>query len=61
MATFKWLTAIPVVLNLLCVLYANKVTPFIFGFPFFLTAIVVCVFLDSLVMWMIYRLDPANK
>jgi hypothetical protein len=61
MATFKWLTAIPFALNLLCVLFANKVTPFIFGLPFFLALIIGCVIATSLVMLLIYRLDPANK
>ncbi len=56
-----WLVLIPVLLALGGVLVANRVTPFILGLPFFMAWVVGTVLITSLVMWVIYSLDPANK
>lgn len=61
MSRLFWLAAIPVVLAIGGVVIANRVTPFIFGMPFFMAWVVGSVLVTSLVMWIIYRLDPANK
>jgi hypothetical protein len=61
MRSLKWFAAIPVLLNLAGVLYANRVTPFVFGLPFLLAWVVGSVVATSLVMWLVYRLDPANR
>jgi hypothetical protein len=44
-----------------CVSFVNKVTPYIFGLPFFLFWIVMWVVLSSVIMAVVYKLDPANK
>jgi len=61
MSRLFWLAAIPVVLAIGGVAIANRVTPFIFGMPFFMAWVVGSVLITSLVMWMVYLLDPANK
>jgi len=61
MSRLFWLAAIPVVLAIGGVVIANRVTPFIFGMPFFMAWVVGSVLITSLVMWMVYLLDPANK
>lgn len=61
MSRLLWLAAIPVLLAIGGVVVANRVTPFIFGMPFFMAWVVGSVLITSLVMWIIYQLDPANK
>jgi uncharacterized protein DUF3311 len=41
--------------------FANRVTPFVLGLPFILFWIVLWVALTSVIMLVIYRLDPANR
>ena len=41
--------------------FVNRVTPFVLGLPFILFWIVVWVVLTSLIMWVIYSLDPVNR
>ena len=41
--------------------FANRVTPFVLGLPFILFWIVVWVVLTSVIMWIIYSLDPVNR
>jgi Protein of unknown function (DUF3311) len=41
--------------------FANRVTPFVLGLPFILFWIVLWVALTSLIMFVIYRLDPKNS
>ena len=43
------------------VIFANRVEPFVLGMPFILFWIVLCVVLTSVIMAIIYQLDPANK
>jgi Protein of unknown function (DUF3311) len=41
--------------------FANRVTPFVLGLPFILFWIVVWVVLSSVIMWVIYSMDPRNS
>lgn len=41
--------------------FVNRVTPFVLGLPFILFWIVVWVVLTSVIMWIIYSLDPVNR
>jgi hypothetical protein len=41
--------------------FVNRVTPFVLGLPFILFWIVVWVVLTSVIMWVIYSLDPVNR
>ena len=41
--------------------FVNRVTPFVLGLPFILFWIVLWVVLTSLIMWVIYSLDPVNR
>jgi hypothetical protein len=41
--------------------WANKTTPYILGMPFILFWIVMWVILTSVIMAVVYKLDPANK
>jgi len=61
MKLHHWLATLPFLLALAGVLFANRVQPFVLGLPFFLAWIIGWVLLTSLVMWLVYRLDPANR
>ena len=41
--------------------FVNRVTPFVLGLPFILFWIVLWVVLTSVIMWVIYSLDPINR
>ncbi|WP_377520163.1 DUF3311 domain-containing protein [Priestia megaterium] len=41
--------------------FANRVTPYVLGMPFLLFWIVLWVVLTSLIMLLIFKLDPINK
>jgi hypothetical protein len=41
--------------------FANRVTPFVLGLPFILFWIVVWVVATSVIMWVIYVMDPRNQ
>jgi Protein of unknown function (DUF3311) len=41
--------------------FANRVTPFVLGLPFILFWIVLWVVISSLIMWVIYTMDPRNR
>lgn len=61
MKVLYWLGAVPFVAILGGVIWANRVTPFVFGMPFILFWIVLWVVLTTVIMYVIYRLDPANR
>lgn len=61
MSRLIWLAAIPVLLAIGSFTVANRVAPFILGMPFFMAWVVGSVLITSLVMWVIYLLDPANE
>lgn len=41
--------------------FANRVTPFVLGLPFILFWIVLWVVITSVIMWVIYSMDPRNR
>ncbi|MDP4163612.1 MAG: DUF3311 domain-containing protein [Bacillota bacterium] len=41
--------------------FANKVTPYVAGMPFLLFYIVMWVVLTSVIMFVIYKIDPVNR
>ncbi len=43
------------------IIFADRVEPFILGLPFILFWIVVWVILTSVIMGIIYQLDPQNR
>ena len=43
------------------IIFANRVEPFVLGMPFLLFWIVLWVVLTSVIMAIVYQLDPANK
>jgi len=57
---YRWLAAIPGLLILLGVPFANHVRTRVLGVPFLLAWIVGCVLLTSLVMAVVGRLDDEH-
>ncbi|WP_327297963.1 MULTISPECIES: DUF3311 domain-containing protein [unclassified Streptomyces] len=53
--------AIPFIGILGGIWFANRVTPYVLGMPFILFWIVLWVALISVVMAVIYKLDPRNR
>ncbi|MDR7237638.1 DUF3311 domain-containing protein [Neobacillus drentensis] len=47
----------------MCVLLpvANRIEPYILGLPFLLFWIVLWMILSSVILFIVYKLDPANK
>jgi len=56
-----FLGAVPFLGILGGVIFANRVEPFVLGMPFLLFWIVLWVVLTSVIMAIVYQLDPANK
>ena len=55
------LAALPFLGILVGVAFANRVEPFVLGMPFILFWIVAWVLLTSVIMAIVYRLDPTNR
>ena len=55
------LGALPFIGILGGIIFADRVEPFVLGLPFILFWIVVWVILTSVVMGIIYQLDPQNR
>ncbi|RKT21942.1 uncharacterized protein DUF3311 [Paraburkholderia sp. RAU2J] len=55
------LAALPFIGILLGVPLVNRVEPLVLGMPFVLAWIVMWVVLSSILMAVVYRLDPANR
>ncbi|MFM1651877.1 DUF3311 domain-containing protein [Brevibacillus sp. B_LB10_24] len=55
------LALLPFIGILGCITLVNKVTPYVLGMPFLLFWIVLWTVLTSLIMFIVYRLDPANR
>ena len=55
------LAALPFLGILVGVSFANRVEPFVLGMPFILFWIVAWVLLTSVIMAVVYRLDPTNR
>ena len=56
-----WLAVIPFIGMCAGPVIHNSATPFIFGMPFILAWMVAWVFLTSLIMSVIYWLDPERR
>ncbi|SIO29837.1 DUF3311 domain-containing protein [Paraburkholderia phenazinium] len=57
----RFLAALPFIGILLGVPFVNRVEPLVLGMPFVLGWIVLWVILISVIMAVIYRLDPTNR
>ena len=57
----RLLAALPFIGILLGVPFVNRVEPLVLGMPFVLGWIVLWVILNSIIMAVIYRLDPTNR
>lgn len=55
------LAALPFLGILVGITFANRVEPFVLGLPFILFWIVMWVVLTSVIMAVVYRLDPTNR
>jgi hypothetical protein len=55
------LAALPFLGILVGVAFANRVELFVLGMPFILFWIVAWVVLTSIIMAIVYRLDPSNR
>ncbi|WGS53159.1 DUF3311 domain-containing protein [Paraburkholderia sp. D15] len=55
------LAALPFIGIVLGVPFVNRVEPLMFGMPFVLGWIVAWVVLTSVIMAIVYRLDPSNR
>lgn len=55
------LAALPFLGILVGITFANRVEPFVLGLPFILFWIVMWVVLTSIIMAVVYRLDPTNR
>ena len=58
--SLRFLAALPFIGILLGVPFVNRVEPLVLGMPFVLAWIVLWVVLISVIMGLIYRLDPAT-
>lgn len=56
-----WLLLLPFLLILGCVPFVNQVEPYVFGLPFLLFWIVLCVVLTSALTAFVYWLDARNR
>jgi hypothetical protein len=61
MKRYHWLAALPTIIMLGGVPFANRVTPYIFGLPFLLAWIVMSVLATSLILAIIYALDMSGE
>ena len=58
---YHWLAALPVAAMLGGVPFANRVEPYLFGLPFLMAWILICVVLTSAAMAVVYRLDRRRE
>jgi hypothetical protein len=55
------LAALPFIGMLVGIAFVNRVEPLVLGMPFVLAWIVMWVILSSIIMTIIYNLDPTNR
>jgi hypothetical protein len=55
------LAALPFIGMLVGVPFVNRVEPLVLGMPFVLAWIVMWVVLSSIIMAIVYQLDPSNR
>ena len=61
MRLMYFLAALPFLGILVGIAFANRVEPFVLGMPFILFWIVSWVLLTSVIMAVVYRIDPTNR
>jgi hypothetical protein len=61
MSSLRWLGVLPFLGILGGIVFTNRVTPYLFGLPFILGWLVICVVGTSVIMGVIYLTDPANR
>jgi hypothetical protein len=61
MRNVRWLAVLPFLGMLVGPFFVNRVTPFVLGMPLLLAWIVAWVILTSIIMAIVYRLDPENR
>ncbi|MGF6770831.1 xanthosine utilization system XapX-like protein [Paraburkholderia sp. GAS199] len=59
--SLRLLAVLPFIGILLGVPFVNRVEPLVLGMPFVLAWIVMWVVLSSIIMAIVYRLDPSNR
>lgn len=55
------LVALPFLALIIGMFFANRVEPFVLGMPFILFWTVLWVVLTSVIMFIVYKLDPVNQ
>ena len=55
------LTVLPFIGILVCIPFVNQVKPYVLGLPFVIFWMVLWVVLTSIIMWIVYKIDPKNK
>lgn len=55
------LAALPFLALIIGMFFANRTTPFVLGMPFIMFWTVLWVVLTSLIMFIVFKLDPVNK
>jgi hypothetical protein len=61
MHSFKALAALPFLGILIGAVFFNRATPLILGLPLLLAWILLWILLTSVIMAVIYLMDPANR
>lgn len=61
MSSVRWLAIVPFIALIIGPFFFNRATPLVFGLPPLLAWIVAWLLLTSLIMGVIYALDPANR
>ncbi|MEB7771279.1 DUF3311 domain-containing protein [Kurthia gibsonii] len=61
MKYLKLLLIIPFIGMAGCISFANRIEPYVLGLPFLLFWIVLWMILSSLILYIIYKVDPENK
>ena len=61
MRSIRWLAVVPFLALLVGPFFVNRATPLILGLPFLLAWIVVWILITSLIMLVIYAVDPSNR
>ncbi|MCQ6279983.1 DUF3311 domain-containing protein [Bacillus sp. EB600] len=61
MKYIKLLLCIPFIGIILMLPLANRIEPYVLGMPFLLFWLSFCMVLSSIILLIIYKLDPDNK
>lgn len=61
MKIIHWLSFIPFLGFIVGALFTNKVNPYVFGMPFFHFWIVLWSLITTVILAIIYKIDPTNQ